>query len=271
MGHAIDLEHPHLSRQEILRALQKHTAEVGRPPSIHDPEVKNLVYQATREFGTWSYALKIAGLQTRQERRRERSLASEIHRLLNQNPMSFGELRRELSKRKSNSTSLAGEIGAVISQSRDIKSVGPNRKRVYFLEGQENLAQTHLDQVASRLEEPLVELLRQLVRPLTRSEIRAIIVKDGSEINIEDKVGRYIRDLIASDLIYKLKFSFGARGSQKYNSTDLFGNLAGKMYFCRQDCPSEIADFIIANAPITRLSDSGFRRSYMNHMKRLLI
>ena len=256
-----------LSRDEIIHILQQFARDFGRPPKQTDVEMVSIVYFAKKEFGSWSYALKIAGLQTFKVWRGKKSLASKVRSLLDHNPMTLKELQNELLKQSSVPQSVKNSstpICAIARNCLDIKSIGPRRNRVYFIKGQERLAQTHLDSVLSRFPNDQELLFYTLRKPMTKEEIIKLL-PDRKYI-----CEKWLKELILAGLIYKARFVARARGGIKYSAYQIFGELAGKTYYCRFDCPEEIVELIMENVPTKELCSKGFSRALNYRLKRIL-
>jgi len=183
--------------------------------------------------------------------------------------MTLKDLRGELDKdsRFSNS-GLSARISTAVKNASDLRSIGSRRSRIYFLEGQERLAQTCLDKILSKVTELQDEIYNHLRQPTTRGQLEKVV----SEITGAKKttIARHLKDFLWNRVIYKVKFVSGCRGGKKYNSFDLFGDLTGKTYFCRFDCPNEVGHFTVKNIPREKLGIRGFRSSLTHHLKRML-
>jgi hypothetical protein len=256
-----------ISQKEIIFLLQDFAKKAGRPPKRNDPEFESLVYAIEKEFGSWNYALRIAGIQTYNAWRKKRGIKGKIRSLLNYNPMTLVELKKELFKDQDSNTNLLKQstsLGMTLQSCSDIKSIGPRKKKIYFIKGQESLAQTRLDQVFSSVNEQQEMLFYSLRKPMTKKEIRNLFPKNKNKCEI------WLKELLYARLIYKAKFVARARGGVKYSATELFDKLACQIVFCRFDCPNEMADFINRHIPIEKLDDPGFRVSLTHRLKTIL-
>jgi len=251
-----------VNSEEIVQHLLEFVANTGKIPELAEPGLEKLIQEAIRTFGSLENALRIAGLQTDSTKE---SLISKIRRILNYNPMTFKDLREELDN---DSRFLHASILTAVKKASDLRSIGSRRSKVYFLEGQERLAQTCLDKILSKVTELQDEIYNHLRQPTTRGQLEKVV----SEITGAKKttIARHLNDLLRNRAIYKMRFAFGSRGGQKYNSFDLFGDLSGKMYFCRFDCPNEVGHFTVKNIPREKLGITGFRSSLTRHLKRIL-
>jgi hypothetical protein len=255
------------SREEVIRLLQDFYRESGRPPRRTEPDFGKVVTAAKKEFGSWDYALKIAGLQTFKSWHKKETVSGKILTLLNNNPMTLGELRREFMKNENflkSQTALSITLSTAMQNADEIKSLGPKRSKVYFLKGQEKLAENHLRQ-APDLDEKQDFIFCALRNPMTKSEIRNLFPQTESVSCVD----RLLQELVSAELVRKIEFVAG-RGSKKYNTTELFGKIAAKRFYFRPDCPGELADFIIENISCSRIQEPGFERSLSIHLKRML-
>lgn len=261
-----------LSREAILQQLRKFAEENGRPPKTNETGFQDVVHAAKREFGSWTHALKIAGLQTYRAWKGKRTLAGRIRALLNYNPMTLKELREELNE-SSDSTPL---ISAALKGARDINSLGPRRNRVYYLEGQKALAQTRLDEILSEIPELEEEIFYHLRQPMTRRQIEKVVLGDKFTTYKKEKIGHYLKELLLAGLLYKARFMGGkGRGrARRFGAYDLFGNLATKTFYCRFDCPNEVAQLVLKNIPRRTLQSRDLQISLVSmrnrHLKRIL-
>jgi len=253
------------SREEILRFLQEFARDAGRPPKRNEPGFERVVEAAKREFGSWNYALKIAGLQTYKEWRKKRTFGAKIVALLKGNPLTYKEIENELAKDSVKSFSESPtRLATALKQCSDIKSIGPRKGKIYFLEGQEVLAQTRLDAVFSKVaddEEMLFSLLR---KPMSMKEILNYFPGRKARCEV------LLRELISAKLIYPAEFVKHSRAHTKYNTSFLFGNLAGKRYYCRFDCAAEMFEFILDNIPMKNFDDGNFMSSFLYRLKSTL-
>ena len=71
-------------------------------------------------------------------------------------------------------------------------------------------------------------------------------------------------------LVKKVKFVAGAKGSKKYSSNELFGNIACKIFYFRLDSPEGFADLTIQHIPRKKINEKGFECSLTHHLKRIL-
>lgn len=247
-----------LARAEVLKKLRKFNEVYNRPPSRNDPNIKNLVYPAIKEFGSWRNALKIAGLQTSLEWRRRNSLQNRIAQALEHNPLTRQEMK-EYFKSKGLSC-----LTRLIKQGR-VRSIGPKRRAIYYLLGQEEIARTKLE-ASDHTEDGLIEeLLLFLKEPRTIEEI-----KEALPLTIKNET--ILKDLVGANIVFKRKFTLSGRGvKHRYNALTLFGDLAFKTYYCRLDATDEFASFILNKRQLKpRVHSVGFRRSLTSHLKTLL-
>jgi hypothetical protein len=256
------------SREEILQRLQEFARDYGRPPKTNEPGFGKLVEAVKREFGSWDYALKIAGLQTYKEWRKKRTFTAQIRRLLNYNPMTLKQVRNELAKDiESIPKSLLTSptlLGTTLQNCSNVKSVGPRRSKVYFLDGQEALAQTILDKTSSMVDNGEELLFSYLRKPVTKDQILKLFPAQ------QRKCEKWLKELILAGLAYRAEFFANARGGQKFGASDLFGNIAGKRYYCRFDCPDEICELILQNIPQQRIDEGNFSAALSRRLKSIL-
>lgn len=236
-----------LSREAILKQLRKFAEENGRPPKRNEPGFQNVVYSANKEFGSWAHALKIAGLQTYRAWKGKRTLAGRIRALLNYNPMTLKEIREKLDKNPDFSPNIGGAIAGV----RDINSLGPRKSKVYYLEGQKALAQTRLDEILSKIPELEEEIFYRLRQPMTRGQIEKAVIGSRPTGSDKAKIRLYLKELVLAGLLYKARFvgRKGAGRARTFTSYNLFGDLATKTFYCRFDCPNEVAQMVLQNIP----------------------
>ena len=232
------------SRREILQRLQEFARDAGRPPRAREPGLENLVYAAKKEFGSWEHALKIAGLQTYSAWRRKKSFASEIRRLLNNNPMTVKELRKALSE-SSNCTWSITRFFVTIRQASDINSLGQRRSRVYFLEGQENLARNKLYSMQMHLAQ---RIWTDSVEPLTKFLRNEVKFFSDMPAEYRDIVKKY-PDIFR---VTQLKIGRGSRVSR--SGHEIFGNLSGRRIVSLWEDNERLLDFLSANISKPRTS-----------------
>jgi hypothetical protein len=254
------------SRDEVLRRIQEFARESGRPPRRNEPGFQRVVSAAEKKFGSWQYALRIAGLQTYKSWRKKDTFAGKLCILLNNSPMTMKEIRLEIEKneRALPPVVLSQKVSTTIQQTKEIHSIGPRRAKVYYLEGQENLAKTHLNQPIS-LDEKQDFIFSSLSKPMTKNEILNLFQEETGTKTTE----RLLKELVFAKLVAKIRFVAGNKGS-RYNSMQLFGKLAGKTYFFRIDDAEQLVDLIIQNLPPKDSEESRIAYSITHHLKRML-
>jgi len=260
------------TREDILRQIRKFAEEMGRPPKAHEKGFETVAWAARKEFGSWTHALKVAGLQTYKDWRRKKTFVEKIRRLLNCNPMTLKELRRELSKGQNfECSNPSSRISIAIKQANNIDSIGPRGSYVYFLKGQEKLAQTRLDGILSKIPELEEEIFCRLRQPMTRAQIEKSVSHDKLTRYRKGRIHIYLRELQLAKLIYKARFVVGSgRGhARKYKSFHLFGKLANKTFYCRFDCQNEVAELVLKNIPHEELDNAGARMALVRQLKRI--
>jgi hypothetical protein len=257
-----------ISRERILTKILEFARENGRPPRTSEPSLLNIVYAAKKEFGSWESALDAAGLLQYRVWKQQRSLAGVIKRILDFNPMTIKELKSEVMKIPEYAKSF-DLIFQTINNSNEIKSAGPRRKKVYFLEGQENLAEDRLDRMLIETTKEEEELLRQLSYPMTKEQILEFFW-DVESTFPESKVESCLKRLLDAQLVAKARFIAHATGGQKYSATDLFGDLASKTFYYRVDYPKGLADFVIQNVPFDMTYGRGHRVALSHRLKGIL-
>jgi hypothetical protein len=253
------------TREEILRKLKNFEKENGRPPRRRESGMQNVVYLARKHFGSWKHALNIAGLQTFNEWKRKQTFVGKLRVMLNCNPMTLTEIRLKLGK----SSDFSTRIASALRQAKDIKSIGPKKSSVYFLVGQEKLAEAHFKNNPSNYQFH-EEIFYHLRNPMTTSQLMETISGSNCVRNLKSKINRCLKQLLLARMIYQIKFVAGNRGAKKYKSGDLFGNLSCKRYFCRYDYPKQVAKLVIQNISLEKLNSSGFRCSLTHHLKRIV-
>jgi hypothetical protein len=251
------------SREEVLRLLQDFYRDSDRPPRRNEPGFSKVVTAAKKEFGSWNYALQIAGLQTYKQWSKKRTFGAKVIALLNENPLTFKEIRIQLSKDPDSiqAPPSIALLGQTLNKYPEIKAIGPRKSMVYFLEGQETLAQTRLDKIFSEVSDDEEMLFFLLRKPMSQKEIL------GKFPGRENKLKALLRELTSANLVYPAEFVAHNRGGSKFNSSDLFGNIAGKRYYCRYDCPSELLEFLLDNIPIKNFEDGGFVYSLLHKFR----
>ena len=255
------------SREEVLKLLHDFHRDSGRPPRRNEPGFGKIVTAAEKEFGSWGYALQIAGLQSYKQWRKKRTLGAKVASLLNENPLTYREIKSELSKDVDSNKSLLASpkfSGELLQNCSGIKSIGPRKSKVYFLEGQEVLAQTKLDSILSEVTEDEEILFCLLKKPMSKKEIL------NNFQGRERKCEILLKELISANLVYPAEFVNRSRGSPKYNASHLFGNLAGKRYYCRFDCPTEVIGFLIENIPLKNFDEVSFTNSLLRRLRSIL-
>jgi hypothetical protein len=237
------------TKEEVIKLLQSFYKDFGRPPRRNEPNFKKIEYAAIRDFGSWRRALQVAGLQTYEQWHRKKSFNNKIVSLLRGNPLTHEEIKKEIQKDESS----AGKYFSQILQSSSvIKSIGPRRKKIYFLQGEESIAENKLNEVLSNVPEDEEILYQLLVKPMCKKEILEYF--NGSERRCET----LLSELLLAELVYKVDFVAHSHGSLRFNASDFFGNLAGKRYYCRLDSPKEMCDFIMENIPAKNSDEANF-------------
>jgi hypothetical protein len=238
--------------------------------------LEKIVQAARAEFGSWEHSMRIAGLQTFKAWRKKRTLGGEMPRLLNHNPMTLVELKKELvenplfSSRPQSVSSI--NILHIVKHSSDIKAIGPRRTKIYYLEGQEALAQTRLDAIMSEIPPLEEEMFYHLRQPKTKAQIEKLVLGDGSSSHERGKLRQYLTELELAGLIYRARF-VGRKGygrARRFTSYELFGELATKTYYCRFDCPNEVALLIDENIPLVESTDKDVKISVASIRSRYL-
>lgn len=218
---------------------------MGRPPKSNEIGFQDVAYSAKVEFGSWNYALKIAGIQTYREWRNKNCFSGKLRKVLNCNPLTLSEIRNELDV----GSECTPRIITVIKQDKKIKSIGPRKSMVYYLEGQEALAQTRLDKIIYEIPAIEEEIFYRLRNPMTRSALEKSLFENKMESLDVRKISKYLGELVSARLIYKVRFRDNKkRGhSSMLTCEEIFGKLAYKTYYCRFDCPNEVAELILKN------------------------
>ncbi len=184
--------------------------------------------------------------------------------------MNMVELRKEFCKNENckinySNTDLSLKILAAIHQNKEIRSIGPKRSKVYYLKGQEKMAEAHLNQPRSSDEKQEI-IFSALIKPMTKNEIITLFPTNVGSSATE----RLLKELVSAKLVVKVKFAAGNKGGKKYASSQLFGNIACKTYFFRFDNPEQLVDLVIQSIPHDNIEDSHFQCSVTHHLKRIL-
>lgn len=140
-----------ISAENVLQKLQMFAIENGRVPSIFEPGIEDIIRAAQENFGSLKNALSVAGLLVEKKnsvkdfKQKSKGLTTLVVDLLNKNPMRFRQLCEEVRRVPGFAKSKKGTIWRIVHDTRQIKSIGPRRLMVYFLEGQEYLATERLE------------------------------------------------------------------------------------------------------------------------------
>jgi hypothetical protein len=136
---------------------------------------------------------------------------------------------------------------------------------VYFVKGQENLAQRRLGQ-APGLDEKQDLIFCSLRQPKTKKELHDLLL----EYNGVSTADRLLQELVFAGLVGKVEFVTGHKGAKKFGASKLFGNLACKTYYYRLDCPKNMAQFVINNIDRSKINEDGFEYSLNYNLRRIL-
>lgn len=265
-----------MSLEELIRKLQEFTVNNGRLPKVNEPGIEKAIELAAREFGSLDNALRIAGLLPEEpSRTSDSSLAAAMKRILNMKPMTLPELRNEIEKIPKYANSCRS-IPTILYTSNDFKSVGPRRRKVYCLCGQESLAlsrigsyqpEVHgLDKERADLSQG--KILEYLSIPKTRLELEECFLKDGNSCGVTT-LQNVLKNLLLDQRIAKVEFVRKSHGSHKYSAYDLFGRLACKAYYYRTDRPQTILHLLAESISPSRMEDRGYRLALTIHLKRI--
>ncbi len=125
---------------KIIGRLRKAADELGHSPTQNDVD-DSLYYEARYAFGSWNTAKSAASLEVYQRSRRgavreilkgRPTATSRIRNYLNNNPSTMGEIIRDLQLTESIFPSGQHRLDRL-----GIEHVGPKKKRIYYLRGQE--------------------------------------------------------------------------------------------------------------------------------------
>lgn len=234
-----------MSYERIIQQLIGFVRKNGKLPRPDEPGLKELIQEAIEEFGSLDGALTMAGLSIKnRDVKKQGSFSEKIRHILNSNPMTLFEIRRELKV----GSDFSPRIKSSINNDKKIKSIGPRRKKVYFFEGQEILAQTKLDKIMNEIPKLEEKIFCLLQTPMTKLMLLNSLFGDKYSTHQKSKINTYLRELMWAHLIYEAKFVIKkGRYSKKFTSKDFFGDLADKLFYCRFDCPIEVADLVIQN------------------------
>ncbi len=238
-------EKAELSQEQslIVAEIQEFYRVKQRTPGFKEPGFQKLVCAAEKYFGSWNNALNASQVEPYIDWRKTRTLSSSIRQILNNNPLTLGNLAAEIRKIDKYSACTVQTMMSTIHQSEDILSVGAHGHKLYFLKGQE--PSNTIYPILNRLDSTKIQedLLRMLVKPMTKSEVLEQFVAEGSS-DLDFGINRSLHKLWRTEKIWRIRFFASAGSGQKYSATDLFGNLAGKMVFCRTDCPEALAALV---------------------------
>ncbi|MFZ7136863.1 MAG: hypothetical protein ACOWW1_00365 [archaeon] len=257
----------------VIKEIINFVCKTGRLPTHNEPGFEEIITKSIKYFGSLENAILLTGLMMENnEEQHNDSFSGKIRKLLNFHPMTLSELRQELDVSSDN----ASKIITIIKQNYKIQSVGPRKFKVYFIDGQELLALTHLEEImhqVSRLGEDIFYLLKQ---PMTKEMLANCLFGKNYRNYNSTKISRNLRELILARLVYKIEFVIGkGRDRKKFSSRDFFGDLADKTYYCRFDCSEEVAGLIIKNvitneAEILEIEEIMFNDKKTRKMKTLL-
>jgi hypothetical protein len=256
------------SREEIIKTLCDFIDKNKRPPRRSEPNFQNIIYHAEKIFGSWEKALNASGASTYKEWRKQYGLNFAIKKILNHNPLTLHDLKLEIGKIDKFSNITLGSILTTIKQSKDVLSTGVHGHKLYFIKGQEPAKEAYpelnlLDR--AQVEE---EIFKVLVKPMTKNEIIDRFTANGHR-GLDGLIATSLYKFWREEKIWRLKFVAHVTGGQKYSATDLFGALAGKIVFCRKDCPGTFALYIHENIQIGNDSH-GFSTALTMRLKRVL-
>ena len=116
----------------VIRALREEYEESGYSPFEIDVS-RALAHAAKLYFGTWNEAKEAADLEISSKEGfvwKKDTHSSKIRRFLNNNPSMLGEIREGLN--------LTQEVVTSTYSMRGIRRVGPKKKKLFFLVGQEH-------------------------------------------------------------------------------------------------------------------------------------
>ena len=120
----------------ILTKIREFSIENGRPPRYNESGFENITYAAKTKFGSWTYALQIAGLQTYRSWHKKDTRGGRLCTLLNNNPMTLKEIRAEFKKdglfKLSSNSETSLSLLQVIKNTKQITSIGPAEVRSIF-------------------------------------------------------------------------------------------------------------------------------------------
>jgi hypothetical protein len=264
-----------MSHENVLRRLQEFAINNGRLPKIDDLVMEEVIKAAKKEFGSLENALIIAGLLPESRAERSETLTGVIMRLLDCSPMTLAQLREEVRKVPGFASASAEVIAHAVYTSTHMKSIGPRRQKVYFIEGQEELALarrgenlTHARSLLSTTDAK-DDIYERLTSPMTTDQLERLLSERGDQPN-RTRIQSMLNKLLEAELIRRVRFIAGARGSKKYSAYELFGCLACKTYFYRTDSPEAIINLVSRSLDPKRIEDRGFRLSLTMHLRQIL-
>ncbi len=201
----------------IIAEIREFYRVKQRPSGFKEPGFQKLIWAAEKYFGSWENALDASHLEPYIDFRKTRTLSSSIRQILNNNPLPLGTLAAEIRKIEKYSDCTVQTIMSTIFQTEDILSIGAHGHKLYFMKGQEpsNTVYPILNRLdSSKIQE---ELLRMLVTPMTKNEIREQFAAKGYA-KLDFGINRSLNKLWRTESIWRVRFVASAGSGQKVYS-----------------------------------------------------
>jgi len=208
-----------LPSEQVISELLKFVIEQDRLPVQNEPGLIAVIESAIWHFGSLEEALVIAGFLPPTNDLKATSLKEMVKQILVSGPMTLKEIRKELKKSSQFNSDQPGMSVYQAIKNTEAKSIGPRRRRVYFLPGQEALAQDKLTAALCGFseEDNIVKskILDHLKYPMTKSQIEALFI-GKNEFQKSSKIYRTIKKLERSRDIFSIKFVAGYDSNWSY-------------------------------------------------------
>jgi predicted transcriptional regulator len=252
-----------MSSKELARYFNLSLYEAYRLKGALRPERYNVLADNTLTISNMAKKLGIKSSTVRKYRKRltklglaerkieNKGIRKRVREILDGNSLTFREIREKVE----------GMYPAVLYQ-EDIVSIGPKRKRLYCLKGQESLAYSRLlKMLAKPSKEEL--LLNALSEPMSYKDLT-----EKAGLCSSDIISRLLRYLETNEKIRRFKLCQGGTVRGKFTTYELFGNLADQLYFYKPAQEKDVAGLIIQNIPPKEKMDVSMRKTLTRILKR---
>jgi predicted transcriptional regulator/DNA-binding transcriptional ArsR family regulator len=257
-----------MSSKELARYFNLSLYEAYRLKGALRPERYNVLADNTLTISDMAKKLGIKSSTVEQYRKRltklglaerkieHKGIRRQVREILDGNPLTFREIREKVE----------GVYPAVLYQ-EDIVSIGPKRKRLYCLKGQENLAYSRLLKMLAKPSNRLLSkeelLLNTLSEPMSYKDLT-----EKAGLCSSDIISRLLRYLETNEKIRRFKLCQGGTVRGKFTTYELFGNLANQLYFYKPGQEKDVAGLIIQNIPPKEKMDVSMRKTLTHILKR---